>query len=200
MKSSVVDQVKLLEIFSKTSTLTPSQYMHADAILNENAANTDFHPILFEGITAEVIRSSVLHTEGSAGPSGLDTMSWRRICTAFGQKSNDLCSALAGVTRRICTTYVDPSSLIAYTSWLLVPLDKGPGVRSVGIGEVVRRIIRKAEMRTVKCHLQEAIGPIQLCAGQDAECEAAIHAMKRILQKMIQKQQSWWMLRMHSTG
>ena len=35
-------------------------------------------------------------------------------------------------------------------------------------------------MRTVKRDLQEAIGPIQLCTGQAAECEAAVHAMKRI--------------------
>ena len=108
--------------------------IHADAILNEDTTNADFHPILFDSITAEVIPSSALHTEGSAGPSGVDALSWRRICTAFGQKSNDLCSALAGVTRWICTSYVDPSSLMAYTSCRLVPLDKCPGVRPVGIG------------------------------------------------------------------
>ena len=53
-------------------------------------------------------------------------------------------------TKRICTTYVDPSSLIAYTSCRLVPLDKCPGVRPVGIGEVVRRIVGKAVMKVVK--------------------------------------------------
>ena len=145
-----------------------SESAHVDAILNENLNNTDFHPILFDSITADVIRNSALHTEGSVGPSGMDALSWRRICTAFGQKSNDICSALAGVTRRICTTYVDPLSLMAYKSCRLVPLDKCPGVRPVGIGEVVRRIIGKTVMRTVKHDLLEAVGSIQLCAGQDA--------------------------------
>ena len=153
---------------------------HPDAILTGDMDSPDFHPILFDSITAEVIRISALHTDGSAGPSGVDALSWRRFCTAFGQKSNDLCSALAAVTRRICTTYVDPSSLMAYTACRLVPLDKCPGVRPIGIGEVVRRIIGKAVMKTVKRDLQEAVGFIQLCAGQDAGCEASIHAMESI--------------------
>ena len=37
----------------------------------------------------------------------------------------------------------------------------------------VSRIISKAVMRTFKHDLQEAVGSIQLCAGQDAGCEAS---------------------------
>ena len=56
----------------------------------------------------------------------LDTLSWRRVCTAFGQKFNDLCASLAWA-RRISTTFVNPSTLLAYTSCRLIPLDKCPG-------------------------------------------------------------------------
>ena len=84
---------------------------HADAILRDDPTNDVFHPILFDSITAEVIRVSAIHVEGSVGPSGVDAMSWRWLCTAFGQKSNDLCSALAAFARSICTMYVDPSGL-----------------------------------------------------------------------------------------
>ena len=35
-------------------------------------------------------------------------------------------------------------------------------------------------MRTVKRDLQEAVGSIQLCAGQHAGCKASIHAMESI--------------------
>ena len=140
---------------------------HPDVILSPDTAtaNNDFHPVLFDSITAEAIRRSALLTEGSAGPSGMDALCWRRLCTAFGEKSNELCSAVATFARRICTTYVDPKTLRAYTSCRLVPLDKCPGVRPVGIGEVVRRIVGKAVMKVVKRDLQEAIGSIQLCAG-----------------------------------
>ena len=152
---------------------------YPEALLEE-ADNDSFHPAIFDNLTAESIRAAALHTQGAAGPSGLDALSWRRLCTAFGQKSNDLCAALAAVARRISTTFIDPSILQAYTSCRLIPLDKHPGVRPIGIGEVVRRIIGKAVMRIVKYDLQDAVGTIQLCAGQDAGCEAAVHAMERI--------------------
>ena len=69
---------------------------HPEALLGD-ADNDSFHPAIFDNITAESIRAAALHTQGAAGPSGLDALSWRRSCTAFGQKSNDLCAALAAV-------------------------------------------------------------------------------------------------------
>lgn len=44
----------------------------------------------------------------------------------------------------------------------------------------MRRIIEKAVMKIVKYDLQEAVGATQLCAGQEAGCEAAVHAMEQI--------------------
>ena len=37
-----------------------------------------------------------------AGPSGVDALSWRRLCTSF-KSSQDLCHALAVLTRCLCT-------------------------------------------------------------------------------------------------
>jgi hypothetical protein len=54
------------------------------------------------------------------------------------------------------------------------------GVRPIGIGEVLRRIIGKAIVAEIKPELQEAAGCLQLCAGQKAGCEAAAHAMRNI--------------------
>ena len=59
---------------------------------------------------------------------------------------------------------------MACTSCHLVPLEKCPGVRPVGIGKVVHRIIGKTVMRSVKHDLLEAVDSIQLCAGKDAGC------------------------------
>ena len=115
-----------------------------NAVLTSETGDNDFHPVIFDSITAKVIRTAALKTEGSAGPSGLDAFSWRRMCTAFGEKSNELCSSIAAFARKISTQFVDPESLMAYTSARLIPLNKNPGVRPIGVGEVVRRIVGKA--------------------------------------------------------
>ena len=107
---------------------------HAETIVS--LLNNEFHPIIFESITPEVIKCA-LQTQGAAGPSGVDAMHWRRFCTAFGEKSNDLCSTLARFAKRLCTSYVDPVGIMAYTACRLIPLNKCPGVRPIGIGEVV---------------------------------------------------------------
>ena len=73
---------------------------HAETIVSQ--LNNEFHPIIFESITPEIIRKCALQTQGAAGPSGVDAMHWRRFCTAFGEKSNDLCSALARFAKRLC--------------------------------------------------------------------------------------------------
>ena len=160
------------------------KHPEADPILVETIvpkpAEDSFHTIIFSKLTPDVIRMCALQTEGAAGPSGLDAMNWRPLCTAFGEKSNDLCSAIAKFAVRISTKYIDPAGLMSYTACRLIPLNKCPGVRPIGIDEVLRRIIGKAIMRTIKQDLQAAVGSLQLCAGQDAGCEAAVHAMSSI--------------------
>ena len=104
------------------------------------------------------------------------------MCSSFKSASTDLCAALANVGKRIATTPVHPDGLSAFVAGRLIPINKCPGVRPIGIGEVPRRIIAKAILRILKKEIEEAAGPLQLCAGQDGGCEAAIHAMKLIFQ------------------
>ena len=60
----------------------------------------------------------------------------------------------------------------------LIALDKSPGVRPIGICEVVRRIIAKAALCIVRYDILIAAGPHQLCAGQLAGTEAAVHTVR----------------------
>ena len=117
-------------------------------------------------------------------------MSWRRFCTAFGEKWNDLCSALARCAKRLCTSYVDPDGIGAYKACRLILLNKFPGVQSIGKGEVVQRIIRKAIMRSTKQHLQSSYRlSITLCRSgcrmwSCGSCHAMpCHAMSSIFQE-----------------
>ena len=59
-------------------------------------------------------------------------------------------------------------------------MDKNPGVRRIGVGEVVRCIIAKAVLSIIGPDIQRAAGPLQLCAGQTCGVEAAIHSMTSI--------------------
>ena len=85
------------------------------------------------------------------------------------------------MARNLCTEYVDPSSIEALVASRLITLHKGGGgVRPIGVGEVVRRVISKSVMKVVKPDVMSASGSLQLCAGQPSGSEAAIHAMRNI--------------------
>ena len=76
--------------------------------------------------------------------SGLDAYAWRRLCSLFKLASQDLCHALAAVGKKICSSNVHPEDISTFVACHLIPLDKNPGVRQIGVGEVPRRIIAKA--------------------------------------------------------
>ena len=116
-------------------------------------------PVIYDGIDEELIRN-----------------------TSFKSCSTDLCHALSMVARRICTTLVDPSGLKELVACRLVALDKCPGVRPIGTGEVARRIIGKAIARVLSHEIQEATGPLQTCFGHLSGCEAAAHAMHQVFE------------------
>ena len=62
----------------------------------------------------------------------------------------------------------------------MLALDKNPGVRPISIGETSRCIIAKAVLQVVDKDVLDATDCLQLCAGQGAGCEAAVHAMREI--------------------
>ena len=140
------------------------------------------HPILFDQIDGVLIRHTALRMDGAAGPSGLDSAAWKRMCTSFKSTSADLCEALASIARRICSSFVDPKGLSAFVACRLIALDKCPGVRPIGIGETVRRIIGKAIAFAINDEIKDAAGPLQLCAGHISGCEAAVHAMRQVFE------------------
>ena len=138
------------------------------------------NPIIFNGLNADAVRSASLQTAGAAGPSGLDATAWRRLCCSFKSASVALCSALATVGHCLCTEAVHPDGLSAFVAYHLIPLDKQPGVHPIGIGEVPQCIIAKAVLHLVNLDIREACGALQVCAGCEGGCEAAVHAVRRL--------------------
>ena len=178
------EQRRVFDILKDKHPQSPAP-AHPDALVDEALADSPlFHPVLFEQITGDTIRSAALRTEGSAGPSGIDATGSRRMCTAFHAASTSLCNALAAVTRRLCTEYVDPTPLYALIACRLIPLDKNPGVRPIGVCETVRRIMGKAIANVSRNDIRAAAGPLQLCAGQPAGSEAAVHALAKVFSSL----------------
>ena len=157
----------------------PAEPMHADALIIGPCPELP-HPVLFEALNRDIIRQSVLRTNGAAGPSGMDSTSWKRLCTSFRASSDQLCDSIAACAKRIATGIINPISLKSFTACRLVPLDKKPGVRPIGICEVLRRIVGKAILTIIGEQIQQAVGSLQLCGGQECGVEAAIHAMRHL--------------------
>ena len=67
----------------------------------------------------------------------------------------------------------------------LVALDKRPGVRPVGIGEMLRRALAKLVMRAAGDQAKTACGNLRLCAGLEAGIEGATYAVRNRQLKIV---------------
>ncbi len=155
--------------------LTKSKRCHNKATIVKT-----FQRLMCTGKVNKALRLLSSFTTG--GVLGLDDVitdssnAWRKICSNF-KSSKDLCSALASVGKHLCTASINPDHLSAFVACRLIPLDKCPGVRPIGIGEVHRRTIAKAILSLLKYDIMDTAGSLQVCASQESGCEAAIHAM-----------------------
>ena len=59
-------------------------------------------------------------------------------------------------------------------------LKKKLGVRPIGVGEILRRIISKAIVWTLTDDIQEAAGPLQTATGLKNGAQAVIHSMQEV--------------------
>ncbi len=84
------------------------------------------------------------------------------------------------MAKRLCTDFIDPKLLTPFLSCRLVAIDKNPGVRPIGIGEIVRRIIAKAALTIIKPDILDTVGCRQLCVGQMAGVESGVHSIREL--------------------
>ena len=98
----------------------------------------------------------------------------------------DLRRAFADVNNKIYTeklpvdTTKDETALESFLACRLIPFDKNLGLRPNGVGKVLPRMTWKVVMKVVKEDIKKAAGFLELCAGQEAGSEAAIHGMHKI--------------------
>ena len=88
------------------------------------------------------------------------------------------CRTVAQLAVRIATEEIDSEFLKPYNACRLIPLDKSPGVRPIGVGEILRRIIGRSILRCVENDLKSLGKDTQLCLGQKCGIEHAIHSLR----------------------
>ena len=192
----LLDKAESLGIAEMTNeTIAALKNLHPEAVEADESVLMDgeipfFDGVIFTNINESAIASAALKTKGGAGPSGHDANGWRRMIISknYGKTGKDLRTAIAKMTQLLCTREVrlientTKTTIEAFTANRLIPLLKNPsGIRPIGIGEVLRRIIGKAIVTELKDDLIECGGSLQLCTGQKAGCEAAAHAMNEIM-------------------
>ena len=169
----VMDELERLH--PQKSPASPSTILHGPM--------QKIEAVIFDGIDGEMIERCAKRTQGSSGPSGLDADGWKRLLCSkqFKSKTEELCGSIADLARKLCSTHINPEYTRAFSACRLVPISKPPdGVRPVGVGEVLRRIIGKALMQVMNPELVNATAPIQVCSGLPGGVEAAVHALRRL--------------------
>ena len=120
------------------------------------------HEIKYENINAESVRKATLKNRGVSGPSGMDADGWRKVLTSkqFGDSSTDLCKTLANVIKKLCIEKDPSNTLEAFLSCRLIPLDKNPVLRPIGVGEVLRIIAWKVIVSALRDDIITSVDPL----------------------------------------
>ena len=100
-----------------------------------------FHPSIFDQINDQHIKKAVMRRHGSHGQSGLDANEWRRVLIQFGQQSIEISKTIAKIVKKLATKELNSELTESYNACRLKPLEKKPGVRPIGIGEIFCRLI-----------------------------------------------------------
>jgi hypothetical protein len=129
-------------------------------------------------ITAETVEKVASRLSGAAGPSGTDAVELRNWLLRFGKESEALRQELAEWANWLANGHPPWAAYRALMACRLVALDKQPGVRPVGIGEIIRRLIAKCVLETVGKEATSACDNLNLCAGLASGIEGAVHAIK----------------------
>ena len=89
----------------------------------------------------------------------------KMFCYVMVAHSSRLRDAVAALSRRLANTIVPWDQVRALVSNRLIALDKCPGVRPVGVGETLRRIVGKAVCVATRVDIEDLCGTDQLCGG-----------------------------------
>jgi hypothetical protein len=88
-------------------------------------------------VTGAIIHKTVFSIQGALPPGGCDAGHWQDVLLRYGSCSSRLRDAAATLACLLA------NNILCWNANWLIALDKNPGVRPIGIGETLRRLISK---------------------------------------------------------
>ena len=141
---------------------------------------TDLPLLVDVDITSSHVEQVARHLRGSGGPGGTDSYHWQCFLLNYGAHSSRLREAVADLAMHLANGIIDWTDIRALMANRLIALDKCPGVRLIGIGECLRRVLGHVFALVTGLEAQSACGVDQLACGMQSEIERAFHAMSAL--------------------
>ena len=143
-------------------------------------------------VTDENMEQAAKKLSGSAGPSGIDSISISHWLLKFEVSSGRLRKRIASMVEWLANEYSPWAAYRAMTWSKLVGLDKWPGVRPIGIGDIIRRLLCKVMLIVMGKEATRACGTDQLCSGLEAGIEGGIHHMRSLWDEHDKEEDDTW--------
>lgn len=131
--------------------------------------------------SARSIEEAASKLNGSGGPSGIDAKMLQNWLICFGNESLALRQELAAWTEWLANGDPPYAAIRALMHCREVALNKKPGVRPIGIGEIFRRLIAQAIIRASGTYGTVNASNYNLCVGLQSGIEEAIQAVQQYL-------------------
>ena len=131
-------------------------------------------------ITEDVVEKVAGKLSGSAGLVNFDSMAMRNLLLQHGSASKKLRNAFAKFATWLANDDVPWAAIRGLLMCREVALDKMPGIRPIGIGDIIRRFIAKCVLLVAGLQATDACGSDQLCAGLKLGCEGAVHGINAL--------------------
>ncbi|KAL3815266.1 hypothetical protein ACHAXA_001878 [Cyclostephanos tholiformis] len=128
----------------------------------------------------ECVAKAVAHLSGSAGPCGVEAEMLKRWLLCHGAHSERLRGVMADWVVWLSNGSPPYDAYRAVNTVRTVALDKCPGVRLLGVGEVLMHLWSDCSHMQTKSAATTACGNTQLCAGLRSGIEANLHAVQAI--------------------
>ena len=153
------------------------QPLEHNCIQSEHPLTLPYQPGVFDKISARLVRNMQRRLMAVPGLQFSMPMTGVDYFMHSGIPPRTCASLLPSFTRRLATSIIPPDDLIAYNGCQLEALDKCPGLRPIGIGEVMRRITERIIVDSIRKNLTSLGGNMQLHLGQKCGIEHAIHSL-----------------------